>query len=243
MSTRTGFGKVELFDDFLLSADHTGWNDNTENSGTAAQLANREDGWIELTTGTTSGNRSQITGERVWRSESGGPLVFEAGVTFVTDTTEKGVFIGFTDVTTIENPIEGSGTGDGITTNATDAVGFMYDEENTTTDRWFAVGVDSDTDAAGSGPLDATWPQTTPNTNDHCFRVEVDTSGNALFYIDGVSVYRANTSGWSSAVPPLLTGAVSPNVNLCPTVIVETREAGANTVYVDFIYCSKGRNP
>ena len=241
MSTRTGFGLVELFDDFLLSADLTGWNDNTENSGTAAQFVNREDGWLELTTGTTSGNRSQVTGERVWRAESGGPLVFEAGVTFITDTTEKGMFIGWTDVTTIENPIEASGTGDGLTTTASDAVGFMFDEELTTTDRWFAVGVDSDVDATGSGVLDATWPRTTPDTSDHCFRIETDTGGDSAFYIDGLNVYRNNAAGWVRSV--YLDASVSADVNLTPTVLVETRETGANTIYCDFIYASKGRNP
>lgn len=242
MSTRTAFGKVELFDDFLLSADHTGWNDNTENSGTAAQLANREDGYIELTTGTTSGNRSQITGERVWRAESGGPLIFEAGVVLISAITNKSVYVGFTDVTTIENPIESAGSGDTLTTNASDAVGFSYDTDNAT-DVWFAVGVDSDTDAAGNGPLAAAFSARTPVAGtDQALRIVVNEDGRAEFFINGQQVHRgSNINGWDKQV--YMTNAVSPDVNLCPTVLVEARANAAQSVYVDYIFCSKGRNP
>ena len=242
MSTRTGWGIVELKDDFLLSADHSGWNDNTENSGTAAILANTEDGFIELTTGTTIGNRSQITGERVWRSESGGPLQIEIGARLVTDLLNKSIFLGFTDVTTIENPVEGSGTADELTTTATDAVGFMYDEADTTTDRWFAVGVDSNVDAAGSGPLDATWSQTTPvAATDYSFRIVVSSAASsaAEFYINGIQVFRDGAAGWTDR---RLTGAVSANVNLCPTALIECRAAAAESIYIDGIWAVKGRN-
>lgn len=240
MSTRTGFGMVSLFDDFLLSADHSGWNDNTENSGTTAQLVNREDGYVELTTGTTIGNRGQITGERVWRAESGGPLVFEAGVVFITDITEKGLFVGFTNLTTIQNPIEIASAGDTLTANADDAVGFVFDEENATTDRYFLCGSDSNVDAAGNGVVPASATVTVPVAGtDQAFRVVIDTAGAASFFINGNLVFRTGT-GWSNRK---LTAAVSPDVNLCPTVCVETREALANTVYVDYIYSSKGRNP
>lgn len=242
MSTRTGFGLVELFDDFLLSADHTGWNDNTENSGTAAQLANREDGYVELTTGATSGNRSQITGERVWRAESGGPLTFECGLVFITDINEKGVFAGLTDLTTIENPIEAANSADTLTTNASDAVGFLFDEELMATDRWCLCGVDSDVDAGGNAVIGASFGSTitapTAGT-DQALRLIVDAGGAAQFFINGVQVHGTEGSGWTNRA---LTGAVSPDVNLCPTVCVETRENGANTVYVDYIYACKGRN-
>ena len=242
MSTRTGFGKVELLDDFLLSADASGWNDNTENSGTAAQLANREDGYVTLVTGTTSGNRSQITGERVWRSESGGPLMFEAGFVSITAITLRALYVGLTDATGIENPIEASGSGDGITTTATDAVGFMYDTL-ADTDVWFAVGVDSDTDAPGAGPLAARFTERTPTAGtDQALKIVINEDGKATFSINGQMVNRgSNISGWEH--DERMTASVSPNVNLCPTVVVEARENAAKTVYVDYIFVAKGRNP
>ena len=244
MPRQTGFGMVTLFDDFLLSADHSGWNDNTENSGTAAQLANREDGYIELTTGTTIGNRSQITGERVFRAESGGPLTFECAAVMITDATEKGVFYGLTDVTTIENPIEVTAASDALTTTATDGVGIIFDEDQSTTDRYFLVGVDSDVDAGGNGVMAATFAgsiSSPTSGTDQSFKLMIDPAGAAHFYIDETEVHRGNVSGWTN--DRALTGAVSPDVNLCPTVLVETRESGANTLYADYIFAAKGRNP
>lgn len=243
---RTGFGKVELWDDFLLSADHSGWNDNTENSGTAAQLANREDGYLNLATGTTGGNRSQVTGERVFRAESGGPLIFEAGVVPVTAVTLETIFAGWTDVTTIETPIESAASGDTITTNASDSVGFLYDTQMTT-DRWFLVGVDSDVDASGGGVVgeggtgynDANIGTPVADT-DQALRLVTFDDGSTQFYINGIEVWKATDAGWTNR---RLQSSVSPDVNLCPTVAVETRTTAAKSVYVDYLYGAKARNP
>ena len=241
MATRTPFGRVELWDDFLLSADLTGWNDNTENSGTAAISANVEDGYMDLITGTTDGNRSQITGERVWRAESGGPLIFEAGVVMITAITLRAVFAGFTDVTTIEMPIE-IGASDALTTTASDAVGFSYDTASDA-DRWFLVGVDSDVDAAGSAVVAARFTQRLPVAGtDQALRMVISPNGEATFYINGLMVNTgSNLTGWLH--DEMLDNAVSANVNLCPTVLIETRSAAAVTGRVDYIYCHKGRNP
>lgn len=238
---RTGLARVTLFDDFLLTSA-PGWTGNSDVGGTTAILANTEDGFYNLTTAATSGNRAQVVGERVWRAESGGPLVFECGLRIPTAVTNRGAFVGFTDVTTLEMPIEASGTGDGITTNASDAVGFMYDT-NASTDVWFVVGVDSDTDAPGSGPLAARWSDRTPVAGtDYAFRFTVNEDGQAEFWINGQAVNRgSDINGWS--FNRFLNSAVSTNVNLAPTVVAITRAAAAASVYVDYIYCQKGRNP
>src|SRR3546814_17818472 len=55
-------------------------------------------------------------------------------------------FVGFTDVTTLEAPIISAGSANTLTSNASDAVGFMFDT-GMTDDNWWLVGVDTDVDA------------------------------------------------------------------------------------------------
>ena len=74
-------------------------------------------------------------------------------------------------------------TGTTITTNATDAVGFVFDTAMTTPE-WFGVGVDTNTDATGSGTL-----STAPVSAVYqVLRCEIASDGqSAEFFIDGVS--------------------------------------------------------
>ena len=225
MATDTGFGKVKWFEDFLGPAldatnDHS---DGTENSGTAAANA-QEGGVMRLTTGATDGNRIAVGYGLRWQAEGGGPLVMEARIKSVTAITARAYFVGFTDTmpeTTLENPIEQSGTT--LTTTTTDGCGFMYDTESTN-DTWYLVGVANGTDAVSVNTGDAPAAAATYET----LRVVVDPDGNATFYKDGK--YMGKVSN-----------AVTATVSLTPVVVIETRSAAAISVDCDYIYCEGGR--
>jgi len=109
-----------------------------------------------------------------------GLLAFEVRLN-ITDITKCSVYVGLTDITTLEEPMSVSGTT--ITTNATDGVGFVFDTAMTT-DEWWMVGVDTNVDATGSGTL-----STAPvNAVYQVLRCEIDATGTtAEFFIDGVS--------------------------------------------------------
>jgi len=110
-----------------------------------------------------------------------GLLAFECRLN-ITDITKCSVYVGLTDITTLEEPMSVSGTT--ITTNATDAVGFIFDTAMTTPG-WFMGGVDTNTDATGAGTLSTVAVNTVYQT----LRCEIATDGqSAEFFINGLSV-------------------------------------------------------
>lgn len=132
-------------------------------------------------------------------------------------------FIGFTDQTAaLEMPIESAASANTITTNATDAVGFMYDTSMSTDNRWL-VGVNNNVDetAQDSG--------TTPVTGTvYVSRIEIDTSGNANFYINGTQVGTTMTTACRTSVP------------LYPTLALGTRSTATRSFVVDYLYVRQG---
>ncbi len=110
-----------------------------------------------------------------------GALAFECRLN-ITDITLCSVYVGLTDITTLEEPMSVSGTT--LTTNATDAAGFVFDTAMTT-DEWWMAGVDTNVDATGSGTT-----STAPvNAVYQVLRCEIDSTGTtAEFFIDGTSV-------------------------------------------------------
>lgn len=224
-ATRYGF-----FEDFVGAALNGAWAGTTENSGTAAIAAGREDGQVGLVTGTTSGNRSVLTLDLNYRSDHGGPMVMEAGVTCAA-LTNVSIFVGWTDNAGLEFPIAISGTT--LTTNATDAVGFLFSTAATAATKWQIVSVAGDVDGA----------LTTVNTNlpvattFQSFRVEVNPDGTAYFFIDGVQV----GIGTSLTRTTGRNAAITKTVLMTPIVAVRTETTAAKTVYVDYGYVQKGR--
>ena len=130
--------------------------------------------------GTAAADGSQVCLVVPVQADSGN-LAFECRLN-ITDITQCSVFVGFTDITTLEEPMSVSGTT--LTTNATDAVGFVFDTAMTTDEWWFA-GVDTDVDATGS----ATSSTAPVNATYQVLRGEIAADGEtAEFFIDGVSV-------------------------------------------------------
>jgi hypothetical protein len=158
-----------------------------------------------------------------WKANQG-DLVFEARVK-ISAITDIAVFVGLTDqVGALEMPIQSAASANTITTNATDAVGFMFDT-SMTADTWWLVGVANDVDATaqntGTAPVADTYVT---------LRVELTSAGVATFYLNGTAVGSA------------MTGAVTATVALTPVIAGFNRTtSGTPTITADWIYVSANR--
>jgi hypothetical protein len=221
--------KIAFFDDFLGDVILDQWNyvEGTDSATSAsAILAGGIGGVLQITTGDAgtglAADMAQLTQALQWQA-SNGNLVIEARLKLSAITTCY-AFIGFTDVVTLEAPIESAASANTLTSNATDAVGFMFDTRMTT-DNWWLVGVATDVDAThqdmGAAPVADTYAT---------FRVELSAAGVATFYYNGVAVGTA------------MTGAVTAAADLTPTIAVsKTSVAASMTMDIDYVYVSMDR--
>jgi hypothetical protein len=220
--------RVVFFDDFLGDVIADQWNavEGTDAATSdAAILAGGIGGVLRLTTGDAgtgiAADMEQITQALQWQA-SNGDLVIQARVKLSAITTCY-AFIGFTDLVTFEAPVIAA-TGTTITTNATDAVGFLFDT-GFTVKNWKMVGVANNVDAtfqdSGLAPVADTYAT---------FRVVVTAAGVATFFING------NQVGTS------MTGAVTPATDLTPTIAVSKLSVAASmTMDIDYAYVAMNR--
>jgi hypothetical protein len=221
--------KAVLFDDFLGDVLADQWNavEGSDTDGTQAVLASGIGGILRLTSGNDDANGTQatdasgVTSYLNWQAANG-DLVFQARIK-VSRITDSYIFAGFTDVITAELPVIAA-SGTTITTNATDAVGFLFDT-NFTADTWHLVGVATDVDATRQALTAA------PVADDFVtLRIEVTSGGKATFFINGVQVGTQ------------MSGAVTAAADLTPCVYVSNAD-GTDTVTldVDYVYVSMNR--
>lgn len=220
---------VELFDDFLGDVVADQWNfvEGTDGATSAAAvLAGGIGGLLRFTTGDAgtgeAADMEQMNSYLNWQA-SNGDLVFEARLK-LSAITNCYAFLGFTDTVSFEAPIVSAASANTLTSNATDAVGFMFDTRMTT-DNWWLVGVATDVDAThqdtGFAPVADTFAT---------FRIEVTSAGVAKFFYNGAPVGTA------------MTGAVTPAADLTPTVAVsKTSVAASMTADLDYIHVSMTR--
>jgi hypothetical protein len=218
--------RIAIFDDFIGDAMDARWNivEGTDSATSAESiLAGGIGGVLRLTTGDAgtglAADMIQLTQALQWQA-SNGDLVIEVRAK-LSAITVCYCFIGFTDVTTLEAPIESAGSANTLTSNATDAVGFMFDTRMTD-DNWWLVGVATNVDAThqnmGAAPVADTYAT---------FRVEVSSAGVATFYYNGAQVGTA------------MTGAVTAAADLTPTIAVsKTATAASMTMDNDYIHVS-----
>ncbi len=218
---------IRLFDDFFgdVIADQWSAAQGTDGQGAIAAVNAQVGGVVRLQSGdtvTVAESLSSLTQGLNWKASNGG-LLFEARVKAVTSVADVAYFIGLTDVlatSTLEEPITLSGTT--FTTNATDAVGFVYDTA-ATTDVWYGKGVANDVDSATVtttvAPVAGTW---------QTFRIEIDSAGKATFSINGTVVGSA-------------TGAVTASVSLTPVISVMARTTTVKPLDVDYILVEQDR--
>jgi len=214
---------VEFFDDFLGDVIDSRWAVTKGSDGACVDFAHLTgvNGMIRATMGAGAGvsmaaNGVQLHSALQYKANSGG-LSFEARVKISAITTVA-LFVGFTDqIAALEMPIYSAASADTLTTDATDAVGFMFDT-SMTTDNWWLTGVANNTDAtaqnSGLAPVADTF---------ETLRVDVTAAGVATFRRNGVVLGSA------------MTGAVTPTVALTPVVAGFSRVAGSRTVELDFI--------
>jgi len=228
LTSPTDFG---FFDDFE-KLDTGRWlaTEGTDSvTSNAAILAGGVGGVLRLTTGDAgtglAADTEQLTHNTLQFKAANGNLVFETRVKLSAITT-CWAFFGFTDTVAaaLEAPIMSAGSGNTLTSNATDAVGFMFDTRMTD-DNWWLVGVKNDVDAtaqnSGYAPVAGTY---------EVLRIEIDADGRALFFRNGLKIGTA------------MTGAVTASVALTPVLAVsKTSVAASMTVDIDYVHASCAR--
>lgn len=217
-----------LYDDFLGKAIGATWDVQKGSDAATANFAFNAavDGTVRATTGAGAGGTYAVNGVQLdhalnWKAANGN-LVFEARVK-LSAITNISAFIGFTNqLAALQMPANSSGSANGITYNAADCVGFLFDTSMTNAN-WWAAGQKASTPATAinsqTPPVAATYNR---------LRIEVDASGNASFYLDNTLVGTVSN-------------AVTATTAMTPVVAVFTRTAASATVDVDYILCQQTR--
>lgn len=225
----TGTQQVKLYDDFLgdVLSDEWGGQVGSDPQCVTPTIVSAVGGAVRLTTGDDAGATMALNGVQLesglnWQANANA-LVMEVRLR-MSAIFSVCVYVGFTDqIGTLEMPIHSAASADTITTNSTDAVGVMFDTAMST-DNWWLVGVANNTDATAQNSALA------PSANTfETWRIEVDRTGIATFYRNGVAVGTA------------MTGAVTATVPLTPVVAAFARSTTGKTVDVDYIYVTQQR--
>jgi hypothetical protein len=207
---------VYLFDDFLGDLLDASWAVDID-TGTTGVVSAAKGGIYKATTDGTDNDRVTLAHELNWASEM--DLVLEARVKVDVITT-VGMFVGFSDAkaeAAQTQPIAGSGSSDGITTTASNAVGFLFDTDMTT-DQWHGAGVKANTDgtlaSSFGAPVAATYQK---------LRLAVGSDETAYFWVD--DEYKGSVAS-----------AVTKTVALTPIISVQNRSAAVHVLDVDYIW-------
>lgn len=223
--------RVTLFDDFLgdLIADEWNVQIGSDASPSAGAISVAQNGLVLLTSGDSAGTVAAdytiLNSALQWKAGAG-DLAFQARVKLAAITSVS-CFIGFTDNLGEEQPIYSAGSADTFTSDATDAVGFMFDTAMTTV-KWWATGVKNDVDATHVTIKDTDGVTTIAPVADTyaTFRIVLNTSGDATFFYNG-------------AVCAVLANAVTPTIALTPHFGIRPKSAVAGkTMSIDYAYVS-----
>lgn len=215
---------VGVKDDFYGDAIDARWTPLTgsDASGTVPAVgisAGVAGGVASLATGDTatfSECAAEITLGRNFRASFGG-LIFETRLTLSSSAAALSIFAGLTDSVALEEAFSLSGTT--LTSTATDGAGFLFDTDQTT-DQWYMVGVNGDTDVPTGGLISGVAP--TADTY-QVLTLCIDKAGCGHFFINGI--LRNVCEG------------LSQNILLTPTVHIATRTTAAKTALVDYVQC------
>lgn len=230
--------RIAHYDDFEGNALSTRWQSRLGSDGSAAAaiLSGGIGGILRLTSGAAgtglAADEASIVQTLQWKAAQGG-LHLQTRLKLSAITT-MWAFVGFTDVaSSLQKPIESSTVGDGITTNASNAVGFLFDTRMTTKN-WWCTGVAADVDAvsinaATLGAVNGA-PYTPVAAQFVTMRIGINASGVANFYLNGLLVGSA------------MAGAVTPATMLTPIIAVgKTSVAASMTMDVDYSHVSMTR--
>ena len=216
------------FDDFAFYTEATspfafeeGTDTATCDAAVPAQASEQVNGVLVLTHGDVDGSLAadgaQLTGKVPMKPSAGG-LVIEVRLHLNTAITTKSINVGFTDVQTLEEPFSiATAT---VTSTATDAVCFVYDD-GATAKTWHCFGVDTDVNCPANAAITSAPVADTFQT----LRIEINAAGTvAKFFIDNVLVHT-------------LTGAVvTAATSLYPTIVLNGTDGTAGSADIDYIF-------
>lgn len=180
-------------------------------------------GTIGDTTASMAVSGIQLSRGLDWKASQGN-LCVEARLK-LSAITNIAAFFGLTDqVAALEMPIQSAASVNTLTTNASDAVGFMFDT-SMSTDDWWLTGVAADVDATHQdttfAPVAATY---------ETLRIELSATGVATFFRNG------------KLVGTQMTGALTATVALTPVIVGFNRTtSGTPTITVDYLHVSGTR--
>ena len=205
--------KKKLSDDFTnITLDSNMWATSVPGSSDTIAISEVAGGECLITTGTADDDSCMLASSIIYNGTKN--AIVEVRVT-IDDVSGTALFVGFTDAKSeSNNSIALHYPADSFTSVASDAAGFVIDADHATSSIMLAsVKADADTT-----PVDTTVDWLDGETRN--LRVEIDTSGNAAFYIDGLPVGR-------------IASAVTTATLLCVGVHAMTRaNDGANTIQV-----------
>lgn len=221
---------MSLLDDFTGNEiDGFKWQSYQGTDSSCQQAivyADQTNGLIRLTTGADAGatmalNGSQTQSNLNWKANKGG-LMCEFTLT-LDAITAIALFIGFTDQDSVLEMPFILAAGDILTSNASDAVGVLFDTA-ADTDNWWLMGVAADIDATKQNTTVAPVAATAET-----WRIELSAIGTATFYRNGAVIGTA------------MTGAVTPSVLQTPVVAAFSRGAASRNIDVDRIMVQQQR--
>lgn len=216
------YEKCVLYDDFLGGAVKGDWVEGEANGGTIAQAA-LQGGALTMTTGATIDDNAELAHGIQWSGTKS--AVFEARVKVDVITTVAMV-VGFNDSAAEGNdvlPFEiTAGAATLVNGKTTNGVAFIFDTDGSV-DYWYMAATKAD--AEGTPVVTAYAP--VADTYE-IFRIELDTSGNATFYRNGIAI------GYQAA-------CITAATLLTPYIGVMARTTSARVLTVDYVKCWQDR--
>lgn len=220
--------QVVWFDDFVGDSLDAKWGSQVGSDPQVvapAILASQLRGIARMTTGDDAAASMAVNGVQLelqtnWQANQGW-IAIEVRLSS-NSVASLCMFLGFTDQTgTLEMPFTVGGS-DALTSDATDAVGVVYDTA-ADTDNWWLVGVANNVDAtkqnSGVAPTNGTA---------ETWRVEVTSGGAATFFRNGTLIGTQMTS------------AVRSSVGLTPVVAAFSRTNASRNIDIDYIRVQQG---
>lgn len=230
MATDTSFGEVRKFDDFFYTAigDAPEIDVQAMASGTTAIVAGATDGRVAITANGDNGNEiGAVTfGALNWLAGNN-YLKMEARL-IIDDITSYTIFVGFGDALATGDETVFTATSDIVASGGqTDAIGILYDADASTSVLW-CCAQDTNSITANQQLGSQYTPVAATGITLGCY-LSLDRKS-AVWYVDGVEVYRLDS-------PSTLVAAV----DMVPGVWAVDESTGT-VIEIDYLLGIKGRS-
>lgn len=224
---------VAMFDDFEgdVVADQLNFTEGTDNTTSDGAISAALNGVFLLTPGDSAGSvaadGAQLNRELNWQARQN--LWFHTRLKLASIASVS-CFFGFTDTKSLEQAVYSAGSGNTLTTDATDAVGFMFDTAMTAVN-WWAVGVANDVDATaqnlGVAPVADTYAT---------FSIQLTCDPAASNAVSADFYYNGQPIGSK------MSAACRYNISMTPCFIIRPKSAVAGkTMSIDYVNVAGNR--